>query len=693
MSGGSRPSRFEAAARVERDRHLNPRKIRPSRREALLSGEGRGGEPCGGFGFSGCGSGHLLKSSLLSFLRLVAVWGALYFILFFLQGCNCEVEFVESTQLNIRIVKPYSGQTISGRVEFFVKLSPEQEVDSVKLFIQPLASKSKLSQKKIAELYKKPYRFFWNSWEVRDGRYSAWASAVTLDGRESSSRKVFLNIQNEFPRLEFVNCRSGQFARGKFSLLVRGSKGNEPFVTSPVLLLNSAEIYRSITSTPPFRYLIDTSKFRDGALLHFRAEVPPTPKGLAFYPAECQLRVDNTPPSVRFLEPREGGDSLPLFGRSFRVSFQAYDRWGVREVRLWIDGSNCSSEPSKGGCRRENRWIGTKPPLFPIEVKLSGAYRGVTRVSLVARAVDKAGNISDPPARLIIRIDPLPPEVFILSPGVGEIIESSITFKAKIVDNTALEKVLFFVKTKSKSIPILSKELSGGSSVEVVTVGNPEQKFGKGRHYFYVEARDRAGNVTVTFRTFAIGCVDTSDCPPGLVCHKGDCLKPAGENEPCSDRVPCGVGFQCVESSTPYCGTTRRSFCRRRCHPGNEFVSPEPCQKGFFCSKRERVCLPGDGCRPLSDDCGPGKQCVLTDDDSGICMPIGPVPPNGSCSQSCSPYRNCQRGYWCVFYTSSRRSACAKICDTLNPKCPAGTRCVPLVWSFGSKPLRYGTCQ
>lgn len=615
------------------------------------------------------------------------VWG---------PSCNCESESIRTgLTLQIQFEKPKSG-AVAGDVPFHITVknsTTKKELETgefkmVEVFIQPLGKS--VGQQRIAELHHSPFTFEWNSVQVEDGFYILKAKVWDSEGGVHESKRTLIQVVNTAPELWFVNCGDGQFVRGVYSLVVSLHRPKAELKGPPTLSINGLQGPKTTDRKHPYRFEIDTRTFQEGEFLSLAVRAEDL-RGNA-RTIVCRPRVDNVRPTVRFVAPKQNG---ALISRSFEVSFSVFDLFGVKEVRLWVDGSACPqtrSEPDPS-CSKKPAWVGVKAPFYPIQVDLTNAYKTEQTILLTARAVDQAGNLSDPPAKLRIRVDPVLPEIFIRAPGQGELIQDTVTFSARITDNDTLKRVFFRIEG-AKGDPIILDKRPNTSEVTLsLPINQATRRFGRGQRYLVVTAEDASGNRATARRLFNIGCSSAADCPVGKVCHAFECKVPAGLNQPCDKDRPCALQTACVPGKIPLCSESPKTFCRKRCHPGNKVVPPDPCARGFYCDKRTLTCMPTDQCLPLRDTCKSNEQCVPLDDDSNICIPTGSVRPGGRCDGGCGMENNCGRGFWCVFNQVSGGNTCMQACDSGDPStCPSGQQCLRLRWSFGGAPLRYGIC-
>lgn len=617
------------------------------------------------------------------FIMVVSAW---------ISGCDCGPSENIGIKIEPKIKEPLSGQQLSARVPIVVEFSADSKKDEVRMVEIWLTPQGSDKGRKIAELYRDPYQLKWNSYQVTDGYYKLHAVAFSGRGDDYKTTQSLVQVTNSPPDLWFVNCVNGQFIRGEYSFVVSVSQTSAELKAPPVMLINGQAGPNTLDQRSPYRFSVPTTSYKEGDVLEVVV------KGQDIKGNEkrviCNPQVDNTPPTVTFTRPEVDG---LLLGRQFGAEFNARDQFGVKEVRLWVDGSSCPADKidTSGNCKPEDQWVGTLDPGYPIAVSLPKGYQTEQEILLTARAVDRAGNISEP-ARLRVRIDPEDPEIFIRSPGQGEVRKNDVEFSARITDNHQLKKVIFAVEGGRETITLLTREQASlGAELSLEFQEKAAiSRFGMGKRIFVVTAVDQSGNTTISKREFRMGCGDSTDCPLGEVCHNSVCLVPAALNQPCSPSIPCAIGTICTENSEPFCSSQKSSYCRKRCHPGNKFVTPQPCYGGYFCDKTSQVCLPSDRCDPITNrGCASTQQCVLVDDDAGICYPLGNVKDGDVCDETCNVFKNCTKGSWCVFLLDVGRTACMKVCDVKNPTtCQSGQKCYALRWSFGGNSLGIGVC-
>ncbi|MEM1007866.1 MAG: EB domain-containing protein [Myxococcota bacterium] len=619
----------------------------------------------------------------------------LLFLSMEMASCRCEDEYRERFSLQVELRRPRAGR-LTGPVQVIATVTPQQPVHHLEVFLSPQKPSQRFGfvQRKLADLHTEPYRFTFQTTQVPDGFYKLKAVAYDIYGGAYESRTTLIYVVNEPPVLWFVNCVDGQWIRGVYPLVVGTQDDGVPLAAPPVLLLDREQGPKTTDILAPYRYALDTLQVKDGETLLLRVDGEDTTGNTRRI--ECKPRVDNTPPTVRIVQPR--AEDL-LVGRRFEVRFQAQDRFSIRQVRLWIDGSGCTPQdpttPDVHCPKRGAPWISQQAPDYPIQITLPNSYRSEQSIVLSARAMDQAGNLSDPPTQLRLRVDPIPPEIFIRTPGEGRVFEEEISFSARVTDNQQLEEVKLSLRRASdqKRWTLRTQRIRQSETLFSFVLQELRKTYGAGKFWFVLQATDNSGNTSTKERLFRVGCEDSTDCPLRKVCHRTRCVTPAGLGQRCDTDTPCEIGATCVEGEAPVCKTQPKTFCRKRCNPGNQFVSADPCDKGFFCDRETSACLPAENCTPLGNDCPSGQHCTLADDDASYCVPIGDLPVGEACNQDCSTGSNCQRDAWCIILINLNRTTCARVCDTQSPQCPRGQRCAPLVWSFGGQPLRYGVCQ
>lgn len=135
------------------------------------------------------------------------------------------------------------------------------------------------------------------------------------------------------------------------------------------------------------------------------------------------------------------------------------------------------------------------------------------------------------------------------------------------------------------------------------------------------------------------GCLDTSDCPLGTICHIGRC-----------EEVPCARDRDCPESHIcPTAGPGGRlRSCLHSCFDSFDCRGAEACKnfpEGAACAETGRGAV-GDSCTGF-DDCGGRRACL--DREGGYCAEAG-----------CVSDDECDSGSWCVF--EGGETYCAKDC-------------------------------
>ena len=161
--------------------------------------------------------------------------------------------------------------------------------------------------------------------------------------------------------------------------------------------------------------------------------------------------------------------------------------------------------------------------------------------------------------------------------------------------------------------------------------------------------------------------VEPSPCTPlGGECGAGfNCLPNQAEtalecvaagdgklNEACAANTDCGEGLVCI----PWDDT--QAYCRPFCEGGEE-------PKG--CKAQLDVCLPwveglnfgvclGDDCLPPKQGCPEGMRCSIMLDGVFSCVPEGPVPLGGDCTEE-----DCVAGARCV--SDFNGYICTELCQ------------------------------
>ncbi|MEZ6135734.1 MAG: Ig-like domain-containing protein [Pirellulaceae bacterium] len=144
--------------------------------------------------------------------------------------------------------------------------------------------------------------------------------------------------------------------------------------------------------------------------------------------------ADVTPPTVDIVAPSPGAEFIE--GSKTRVTVDVADDLGLRTVELLVDGTSM-----------ETRF--EAPFDFELPLPILGGP-GTETVSIIARATDLAGNISDSLEIELNILDDLPPTVEILSPSDGTSVVEGSQIPVHIIatDDVSIRRVQLFVNNE-----------------------------------------------------------------------------------------------------------------------------------------------------------------------------------------------------------------------------------------------------
>ncbi len=142
--------------------------------------------------------------------------------------------------------------------------------------------------------------------------------------------------------------------------------------------------------------------------------------------------ADITPPLMQIIYPNEGA----VISSNFDIIINATDDGKVQKVWCYVNGIHVGESTSKP---------------YSISYDISGLEKKRNYI-VQAMAIDDAGNtgnseqvnftIADTP-------DLIPPEVTIINPVTGQVVENSVTVMAHATDDIGIKKVAFFIDGES----------------------------------------------------------------------------------------------------------------------------------------------------------------------------------------------------------------------------------------------------
>lgn len=589
---------------------------------------------------------HCLKSK---WLWLVLGWSLCI-------GCGPQ------ETLQVTLLEPKNGELVRGFTSISVQVQPISSLKRMLIAVRYLG-KSERTLRKILfreeNITQTNTQIDWDTSLEKDGPYQIEVEALQKDGQAILKKSEKIWVVNGTARLQIDAClQQPAIARDSIKLQLNWSDALAELPGTTVELFVQG---RSLGTrkTAPYVFDVDVSKYKDGETVSFNAvAVRGVYRGAT---AVCNVLIDRTGPVVRYVFPTSKSGVVPA---RFAVSLEVEEEFGVQEVRIRVGDKVVGKLQS---------------PPYQIPVDLS-FVKHMSTVTLLAEAVDRAGNVTAQPPQVTVRVDSKPPLVQILKPAKNSQHLDSIQFEVEISDESGLSLIDFYIvdENAKRLDNILHVQSPKKKEIFRASVSRALQLYGAGRRTFEVVARDIRGNVTTRSIDLILGCATDSDCPqqtPPLRCLHHRCLVPRGLGDQCSREAACEPPFVCHFGGLSYCSEQKLGFCRRPCKVD------VPCERGYFCRSQQKgpsVCFPGDPCDPASSNCAKGLQCTPWGASSFVCLPTG----SRGNGQGCSPYvcsagQGCIRDYVCIPHGQGSRGVCRRICDTDFPRrdCTTGTRC------------------
>ncbi|WP_375764752.1 Ig-like domain-containing protein [Archangium gephyra] len=199
--------------------------------------------------------------------------------------------------------------------------------------------------------------------------------------------------------------------------------------------------------------------------------------------------TDNVPPTVAITSPAAGA----LVEGTVTVGVAADDNFGVARVELY-DGTALVGSA-------------TRPP-FSVQWTTKGKPNGAHQ--LTARAYDAAGlDTTSAPVDVIVNNDLVPPQVTLLTPLQGEVVNGSVHMSASATDDRGGSVRVEYHRSSTPS----SYSLMGSSSTPPYDAHwNTRGNYANGTMPIYVKAYDAAGNSTLSGPVNVV--VDNDYTPP-----------------------------------------------------------------------------------------------------------------------------------------------------------------------------------
>ena len=504
----------------------------------------------------------------------------------------------------------------------------------------------------------------WDTTKEKDGTYELELQILQSTGHVQQVKRKEIWVVNKPAQLVIKECNNPPLVtkdKIKLTLEWKNAPKNLPPTTIDLFVQGESEGPKNRT---PYVYNVDLSKYKDDTEVYLNAVAT---RGIfSGASSVCSVRIDRKGPRVKFLYPAKDGNTIP---GKFSASVEVEEEFGIKEVRVTVAG----------------KVVGrlTKPP-FQVPVDLTKSAKDGDTITLKVIGVDLAGNESEKPHELKVKVDTKAPIVTIKSPEEKKNYPNDINFEVDVQDNSGLGFVdIYILDDKGKRVDnILHRD--GQGSKKTVTyadkINTPITSYGTGTRKLEVVARDIHGNITTMLREFIIGCKTPADCPASpnpntpYLCLGNRSLIPRNRGERCTYGFSCKPPLICHFGGLNYCAKEKLGICRQVCQP-----SKNECQVGEFCLEQKTgpsVCFPGDACGPFTYNCGEKQQCTPWGSDTFICIPAGFAKVGEPCKPfDCNGTLNCAKGLLCVptgngngQLGSASKGVCRKLCDQEFPQ-------------------------
>lgn len=578
-----------------------------------------------------------------------------------LQGCGGGGELLQVT-----IEAPEDGAFLKGFATIRASVSAPASVQRL-LFAVRYQGKDGRTLYRILKRVEgngaSEYTADWDTSLELDGPYTVEVELLQTDQRPVGKQTGNVWVVNKIAQLSFKECVAQPFVvKEKSTLTLTWADASTQLPETTVeLFVQGQSVGRK--STAPYVFDVDFSSFQEGQELSLNAvAIRGAYNGAT---AVCQVLIDRTGPEVRFVFPAQEGAVVPAI---FNASVEVEEAFGVQEVRI-----------KQGG-----KVVGTRSsPPFLVPVDLSGVPNN-QEVTLVAEAVDRAGNVTAKPPSIKVKVDSSPPVITIRSPLPGSQHVAAVDFEVAISDDAGIDLVDFYIldEADKRLDNILHEtETKTGENVYKARITNAVDQYGPGQRSLEVVARDTRGNVESFKMKLVFGCREDTDCPtqtPAFKCLGNRCLVPRQKGDQCSFAFSCEPPLVCHFGGLNFCTNQKIGFCREDC------TATAACPQGQFCLPQENnapsVCFPGDPCNPATFNCDASSQCTPWGNTSFVCLPLGKKGPGEACTPyACTEDNNCVENYICVPGSSGTSGTCRRICDRefVTRDCGANKACQP----------------
>ncbi len=364
---------------------------------------------------------------------------------------KCTVDSIEvivdNTAPVVRFLSPVEGSIVEANVSIVFSVE-EENLDYVSLYIDD----------QLKETWSEPGEktYLWNTFEYDDGEHILKIEALDKAGNVNVAElQVFVN--NLPPEVSIDYPVEGSYLAGLVTISV--SAWDAVGVSKVEFYILPALVY--VCEEPPYTFQWDTSSCPDGVYTIKVVAYDLTGKYTAY---AVEVTVDNTPPTLEILNPRNG----ECVHGTYTVEVRVYDR-NIDSIELWVDDTIIE--------RGETGYFTWDTTKFS---------DGIHRVKILA--YDKAGNINL--RQVLVIVDNTPPEIKAVSCSSGDPIGKQLAIViAEVIDETSgVSKVILNYRINEGEWVSVEMKLQNRIWKAVIPASSGS------RIDFYIVAVDKANN-------------------------------------------------------------------------------------------------------------------------------------------------------------------------------------------------------
>jgi len=217
-------------------------------------------------------------------------------------ACEPVAVLIDNVGPEIELREKPSGRLLSGLVTLLVEA--EDAASGVADVELELSSDGK-SWRCISEAHQAPYELHFDADKLTDGSYKLRVTARDGGGNVSTGDPLEIEIVSKPTAAELVDL--GEYLRGSINLIARAPDKRSAQMVFEIAASGSNDWRALGTARPPFHLPVDTRPIKDGSY-DLRIESI-SPAGLSTHSERFgPYVIDNTPPSVEIVEPKQGSE-------------------------------------------------------------------------------------------------------------------------------------------------------------------------------------------------------------------------------------------------------------------------------------------------------------------------------------------------------------------------------------------------